>query len=562
MSARHRRARPAGVLVAIAAAALAGCSRGQEPAPAASSASSSSSLSLPSGPAGRAGLLAVSLPDLSKAADAVQAQVRQRFGVLASKIDNQATPPAELAESYGDMGRLFMVAEYLDAAEPCFANAATLVARDMRWPYFLGHIYRLRNQPEAAAAYFERALERQPDHLPSLLWLGEVYLAANRPDQAQTHLARAAAIQPGSAAAAYGLGRLTLARKDFKQAVTQFERTLELAPQASSVEYPLGLAYRELGNAAQARVHLARRGEGGVTTPDPLMDALGDLLQNAQAFEVRAAQALDSRDWPAAIDNLRKALALAPDNPYAHLNLGTALVLSGETAAARSEFEAALRLAPGLAKAHYALGILFEEDGREKDAIDAFARAVEHEPGSIEARLSLADALRRNGREEDSLPQYVETLRLDPSIARAQFGAAMALVRLRRHAEARARLDEGARAYPDQPGFPHALARLLAASPDARVRDGRRALLLMQPLLQAQPSVALNETMAMVQAELGDFAEAAAWQRNAIGAARQAGRADLVKALGDTLALYERGQPCRTPWRADDPIFHPRPQPG
>ena len=49
----------------------------------------------------------------------------------------------------------------------------------------------------------------------------------------------------------------------------------------------------------------------------------------------------------------------------------------------------------------------------------------------------------------------------------------MALVRLRRFQEARDRLADGVKTYPDQPGFAHALARLLAAAPDARVRDGR-----------------------------------------------------------------------------------------
>jgi hypothetical protein len=37
--------------------------------------------------------------------------------------------------------------------------------------------------------------------------------------------------------------------------------------------------------------------------------------------------------------------------------------------------------------------------------------------------------------------------------------------------------------HPEQPVFAHALARLLAAAPDDRVRDGRRALELAEELL-------------------------------------------------------------------------------
>jgi tetratricopeptide (TPR) repeat protein len=103
-----------------------------------------------------------------------------------------------------------------------------------------------------------------------------------------------------------------------------------------------------------------------------------------------------------------------------------------------------------------------------------------------EAQLSLADALRRMGRIEEALPHYAEVLRANPSASQASFGYAMGLVRLKRYGEARDRLAEASRAYPDQPGFAHALARLLAAAPDDRVRDGQRALTIMNELLKAQ----------------------------------------------------------------------------
>ena len=51
----------------------------------------------------------------------------------------------------------------------------------------------------------------------------------------------------------------------------------------------------------------------------------------------------------------------------------------------------------------------------------------------------------------------------------------MGLVRLGRYQEARDRLERDVQAFPDQLGFAHALARLLSAAPDDRVRDGARA---------------------------------------------------------------------------------------
>jgi hypothetical protein len=100
---------------------------------------------------------------------------------------------------------------------------------------------------------------------------------------------------------------------------------------------------------------------------------------------------------------------------------------------------------------------------------------------------------------------------------------------------------------------------VLAAAPDDRVRDGRRAAAIVSALMKTQRSASLIETMAMTQAELGRFDEAVRWQRQAIDLAQQSGRADM-KQLTETLQLYESRRPCRTPWPDDDPVHHPRPQ--
>ena len=104
--------------------------------------------------------------------------------------------PAALAAAYGEMGKLFIAAEYYDAAEACFGNAGELAPVDMRWPYYLGHAYRRGNQNDAGRDALRRALTLQPDHVPSLVWLAEMHLASNQPDDA------AAAAREGAGARA------------------------------------------------------------------------------------------------------------------------------------------------------------------------------------------------------------------------------------------------------------------------------------------------------------------------------------------------------------------------
>jgi tetratricopeptide (TPR) repeat protein len=127
--------------------------------------------------------------------------------------------------------------------------------------------------------------------------------------------------------------------------------------------------------------------------------------------------------------------------------------------------------------------------------------------------MQLADALRRTGRLDASLSHYAEVIKTSPAISQARFGRAMALVRLQRYREARDELADAVNIYPDQPGFAHALARVLAAAPDDGLRDGRRALALVQTLLTKQKTMALAETMAMALAESGEYGQAVTWQR-------------------------------------------------
>ena len=299
------------------------------------------------------------------------------------------------------------------------------------------------------------------------------------------------------------------------------------------------------------------RGEVELPPDDPLLGELTSLLQNAAAYEARGSQALGARQWPEAAANLEKAVELAPGNAFTRLNLGTALYMQGDADGALEQYREAVRLSPTLARAHFAIGVLMESRGQDDEAIESFGAAISSDPGYTEPRFSLANVLRRTGRVRESLSQYAEVLRLDPAVSQASFGYAMGLVRLGRYQEARARLESATKTFPDQPGFPHALARLLAAAPDDRVRDGNRAMSIMTGLLKTQQTIPMAETMAMALAETGRFDEAATWQQDAIRAASESKRDDLVRKLSVNLRRYQNAQPCRTPWTDDDPVHHP-----
>jgi len=214
---------------------------------------------------------------------AVQAQMTTQFRALSSLIENHSTPPRDLAKAYGDMGNLLLAAEYNDAAGPFYLHAEALAPDEVRWPYYLGHVYMGHAEPEKAIAAFERALRLSPNDVAALVWLGNVYLDEGKPEQAEPRFTQALSIQPRVAAALFGLGRAALARRDYARAVDMLEQLLAADPRASMAHYPLALAYRGLGDTARAEAHLRQQGGVEIGPPDPLMVELRGLLHGAVA---------------------------------------------------------------------------------------------------------------------------------------------------------------------------------------------------------------------------------------------------------------------------------------
>jgi tetratricopeptide (TPR) repeat protein len=409
-------------------------------------------------------LLSVSLPDLSPMEPSVQRQMREAHSLLTAKREDPSTPPAELGRAYGDMGNLLLAAEYADAAEPCYLNAQLLVQDDIRWPYYLGHIYRTRGEPARAAESFERALKLRPNDVATLVWLGRVYLDQGRPEDAGPLFDRAISQQPQSVAALVGRGRTALAQRQFARAVDDLERALAIDPRASMARYPLALAYRGMGDVERAEAQLRQRGEVEVGPTDPLIQELSALLHSAVSYENRGVRALDGRDWATAATLFRRGLELSPDSPSLHHKLGTALSLGGDTRGAAEEFQAALRSNAAYPQAHFSLGVLLAASGRLPDAIERFAAAVRYDPNYVEARIQLAEALRRTGRPDAALPHYARAIAVDPRSPAARMGYALALAMLRRFPEAQEQLTEGMRLHPGRPEFAQALDRLRMAT--------------------------------------------------------------------------------------------------
>lgn len=495
---------------------------------------------------------AAPLPDISKLVPSVQRQITEQHTWLVQTLAKRDATAVDKANAHGELGRLFMAAQMPDAALAEFLAAQSFNASDYRWPYFMAHLARSAGDLPKAQGLFEHVLQLKADDMDALVWLGDVSLAAGSLDVAERAFGRALQLDPNSVSAKYGAGRTALAKGDNRAAVTHLESALSLNPKATAAHYPLSQAYAALGDTAKAAEHLSLRRDGRIAPRDTLMVELDALLQSPQSFETLGIRRLDEENWAGAAEMFRKGIALAPDQPSLHHRLATALSMMQDEPGAIAEFETAVTLSPEYFPSQFSLGVLAQEKGQHAQAIERFTAALAARPNYTEARLRLASSLRRTGKLTDALASYREALNTSPDNPEAKMGTAMVLSTLRRDREAKQMLEASLQGNAGDLVVMHALARLLATSPDASVRDGRRAMDLVQQMLQRGRTLELGETYAMTLAELGQFRDAQALQRDLIAAADRAGMTAFKARLATRLALYDRAEPCRTPWTNEE----------
>lgn len=218
--------------------------------------------------------------------------------------------------------------------------------------------------------------------------------------------------------------------------------------------------------------------------------------------------------------HFREAVRLRPDFPEAYRGLGNVLRRAGRFEEASRVYAAGLAVAPRNGPLLYGQALALWETGRRAEAIAALGALAEIPPVTADAHLVLARALAASG---------------DVSGAVRAYERAMA-------------------APTDAPAVaPMELAWLLATYPEARFRDGPRALELAQQAahlgaeLQARGGLALRaglaprliRTLAAALAEVGNF-----------DAATEVLRKGDPQEMQDLLAPLERKEPIRS-----QPVF-------
>jgi tetratricopeptide (TPR) repeat protein len=488
-------------------------------------------------------------PDLSSFEESVQQQLHGQMAALDSVLADPNTYRGRLADEMGRMGMLYHIYEQSEAAAACYRNAELLDPREFRWPYFTGRVHADRGRAAEALKKYERALAANPTFVPALYWLAEIH--RNRGDSARARaiLEKALAADPSSAATRFALGQIALSEGDYGRAVERLEAAFEIRPNAPSLHYALGMAYRGLGDHEKSEEHFDQSSPGTLLPDDPVYFELMTLARGRGASHTRAAYAMNYGRYEYAATEFQRIADAHPDDPWAWVNIGLARLALEEDDAALAALEKAVGVDPDHLQANLHLGSLYARRGDYPRAIEHLKTVLRNDPGELEASFQLAAVLIEVGRHEEAVAELEKVVRGNPGKATAHVQLAMALTWSERYDEALRTLDRAHSAMPEDSRIASALARVLAACPQSGLRDGERAVALIEETVgDGQMNLAQVQTLAMAHAADGDFRKAIRWQERAIDAARKMNRQGLVRVLEANLELYRSETSCTTPW--------------
>lgn len=312
--------------------------------------------------------------------------------------------------------------------------------------------------------------------------------------------------------------------------------------------------------------------------------ALESKPNDPQLLQRRASAETENRDYVAAIGDLNKVLSLDPKapDPDALMSRAMAYYYAGYPDKGQPDADQAIALSPNDAELYKNRADIDEERDKPDAAISDLSQAIKYSKRKDE------DLYYRRGWYYEAKADYGkaiedlnEAAKLDPSDMRifrerAQVYrstdqpdlAAADLARVKtssmedlmargafhedtgKYALALDDYNDAITAAPNDWIPANATAWLLSTCPDAKLRDGKRALTLAKKACNSSAWMDgdVIDTLAAALAETGDFAQAVTWQERAIELIKeQTPSADKQKEEDARLDLYRKGQPYRQP---------------
>ncbi|MEW5740116.1 MAG: tetratricopeptide repeat protein [Myxococcota bacterium] len=313
---------------------------------------------------------------------------------------------------------------------------------------------------ESAKVHATAATKLAPEAGLSWTLLGLVHEALGQDKPALTHLAKGAKLSPDVFLCVFNLGRVLAAMGKLEEGIELLESAVGLEKDNPDGFIALGVAYQRAGKpkdavkALERAVKLApKKLDGWATLADVLFaqkamgtaraaldDGLAACGDHPVLLEKALAAAMMQGETGAALDYVKRELAVFPDHPQGWLNLAGLLLLEKDVDGSERAAKEALKRNPKSWEAHFHLGNLYEAVPKDAEAEAAYRQAMvlapkEWKPLANLGALLVQSTVKEKHQEAVKLLEKASTLAPKDEL-RPRYNLALAYTRLGKHDKA------------------------------------------------------------------------------------------------------------------------------
>jgi tetratricopeptide (TPR) repeat protein len=263
----------------------------------------------------------------------------------------------------------------------------------------------------------------------------------------------------------------------------------------------------------------------------------------SSAYHTRGMIWNEKGEYDIAIGDYSEAIRLDPNNKFAYNSRGNALGDKKEYEKAVSDFNEAIRLYPKFSVAYNNRGIAWRDKKEYEKAISDFNEAIRLDPKDANAYSGRGAVWGAKKEYDKSIADFNEAIRLDPKLEYIYCNRAIAWNAKGDYVKAISDYGEAIRLDPKDAGSWNSRAWLAATCPDAKYRDGNKAVDDATKACELDGWTKSNhlDTLAAAYAEAADFPNAVKWAKKSIELAPENKKGDCQSRLD----LYKARKPYR-----------------